>query len=127
MLTVRITADNIHALCMEGGNVTMTAIVKLAESGKFAPDIAEKLGLSLSWVYTVLRSSGLELGRKPRTRTSELRPRVLDLIKKRLSAPDIAAELDISRAYVYRIIAEEKQRRLEAARKQAKARQRAGR
>lgn len=98
----------------------------LARQGKHAPDIAAALGVSLSKVYTVLRcarrGNRLKWHRKPRTRTSELRPQVIDLNRRGWSASCIAKELGISRAYVYRIIAEEKQRSLDASEKQMRRR-----
>lgn len=85
-----------------------THILKLYDSGKYAPEIATLLDVSKGYVYGILREERPKRKRKPRDKTSRLREMILGLHDQGIPPARIAFLLQRSctRQYVYRVIAD---------------------
>lgn len=81
-------------------------ILARSDAGEFPEAIAASSGMSLSYVYRVLRKERPERVRKPRRQTSELRDQVKSLLAAGIKPRRAAELLEISRTYAYRIASE---------------------
>jgi len=84
-------------------------ILERADRGDPVETIAADVGLSLGYIYGILRRERPKRERKPRERTSQMPAAVLGLYKRGIKPARIAALKGVSRAYVYRILTEAEQ------------------
>jgi hypothetical protein len=85
----------------------VSRIIALSDKGKFPAEIAAALDIPAGRVYHVLREERPKRERKPRERTSNKRPKVLELHRQGNQAgANCLRAAGVSRAYVYRILGE---------------------
>lgn len=81
-------------------------ILARADRGESAEAIAAASGLSVGYIYGILRRERPDLPRKRRAATSKVPATVRGMAATGIKAPRIAELLSIKRQYVYRILAE---------------------
>lgn len=81
-------------------------VAELHDTGLSAAEIAERLTMPLSTVYSHLRRDRPARRRKPRDRKSEKRAMVLGLHAAGVAPMRIAFLQQVSKQYVYRVLAE---------------------
>lgn len=82
----------------------MTTVAQLHDIGLSAAEIAERLTMPLSTVYSHLRRDRPVRRRKPRDRKSEKRAMVLGLAAQGVAPMRIAFLQQVSKQYVYKVL-----------------------
>lgn len=84
----------------------LETILKRHDRGEHVAEIATAEGVSIGYVYGILREHRPDRARKPRTRTGKKRKAVLGLIAQGLRVGEIERRAKCSRAYIHRLITE---------------------
>lgn len=88
-------------------NDLITAILVRNDRGEDVETIRRAEGVSMGYVYSVLREHRPNRERKPRTRTSQKRKLILGLLVRGHQPARVAVLAQCTPAYVYRLLDEE--------------------
>ena len=83
---------------------SLPPILALSDAGHAPADIASRLDVPISTVYSILRRHRPDRPRKPRRRTSDLPYKIRTLASRGIAPQRIAVLMEVSRAYVYRVL-----------------------
>lgn len=79
-------------------------LLALSDAGHAPADIASRLDVPISTVYSILRRHRPDRPRKPRLRTSDMPYKIRTLAAAGIAPPRIAILMQVSRTYVYRVL-----------------------